>query len=569
MDKFPAFSDDYTETGVCNIVAPTKTTVNGVEVEHNPRALHGDIVGIKDGVIVNVIERTLHRLPGVLELNRKNIIGKNKKGIDIFKFRSIDWRYPDFEVASKKASTILRKSHDTVTNIYAYVEFREWDTKNRAPQGNCLEIIGNFGDIAAEERVLIYKNQLNIKKHKVIPKPQLITDDTDYRGKHIITIDPTGSSDFDDALHIENDKVCVHIADVDHYFPTDGPAENEIISKMTTIYGITRQFPMIPDDYAHHICSLKAGESKKVITAEFYTDGTNRVIFKPSTIIVKKNMTYDEANSILKGEKESPIQSQLQRLSDYTHKTDTHEIVSTLMIKFNHEAGKKIAKSGHALIRVHHKTKGIHTPSEINQQLTDHLVIRRSTAAEYVLYDAPYDDKFTMHEQLALEFYTHASSPIRRYPDILVHRILKTGLCNHEYIESILHNINAYYKKVRKFQRELDVLRLYNDLNTKHHGSTITTGYIVDINIERGLIWVYLDKFQLEYRTRLYPRNLEHMVTASVEDNIINIDYRGYDSSKSYELTLYKPYSVSVTSNRRAIKFSEKINMKIESLLEG
>lgn len=44
---------------------------------------------------------------------------------------------------------------------------------------------------------------------------------------------------------------------------------------------------------------------------------------------------------------------------------------------------------------------------------------------------ALYSEKRSKHFGLALEYYSHFTSPIRRYPDLQIHRLLKEQMHGH------------------------------------------------------------------------------------------------------------------------------------------
>ena len=81
---------------------------------------------------------------------------------------------------------------------------------------------------------------------------------------------------------------------------------------------------------------------------------------------------------------------------------------------------------------------------------------------------AHYSDKRSMHFGLALEYYSHFTSPIRRYPDLQVHRIIKEKLRGTLTPDRVRHYQNLL-KKVAKqcSQREKkaeDIERVFDAL---------------------------------------------------------------------------------------------------------
>lgn len=75
--------------------------------------------------------------------------------------------------------------------------------------------------------------------------------------------------------------------------------------------------------------------------------------------------------------------------------------------------------------------KGLLDPGEINKMIESIPVQERSPIQTMVIRSmqkAKYSTKNIGHFGLAFDYYTHFTSPIRRYPDILAHRILATYL---------------------------------------------------------------------------------------------------------------------------------------------
>jgi ribonuclease R len=149
---------------------------------------------------------------------------------------------------------------------------------------------------------------------------------------------------------------------------------------------------------------------------------------------------------------------------DLKQRLDTHKLVEEYMLLANKEVAKyiydSIKKKGNrdtgAIYRIHDvpdkekitnlsifvkalgydlKTKdGEVTAKDFNNLLdqienTPHESLVR-TAAIRSMQKAIYSTKNIGHFGLAFDFYTHFTSPIRRYPDLLVHRVLQKHLKN-------------------------------------------------------------------------------------------------------------------------------------------
>jgi len=164
---------------------------------------------------------------------------------------------------------------------------------------------------------------------------------------------------------------------------------------------------------------------------------------------------------------------------------DTMKMIEEWMLLANREVAKfisdKIGKRGGASIfRVHNlpnkekmeelalfvKTLGHTLPlrggyvrardlnflfSQIEGHISESLI---KTAALRSMAKAEYSTKNIGHFGLAFEYYTHFTSPIRRYPDLMIHRILERYLKN----EPISKNEFSKFEKIAQEASEKEIV---------------------------------------------------------------------------------------------------------------
>ena len=130
----------------------------------------------------------------------------------------------------------------------------------------------------------------------------------------------------------------------------------------------------------------------------------------------------------------------------------------------------------HELARMIEESKG--TP--------EHDII--STLLLRSMQKARYDAQCLGHFGLADEFYTHFTSPIRRYPDLLVHRLIRTYLFKNDY-----SRMNEFEEMIpvlaeQSSNREriaIDIEREVEDMKKaefmSHHVGEVFDGYISSI----------------------------------------------------------------------------------------
>jgi len=119
----------------------------------------------------------------------------------------------------------------------------------------------------------------------------------------LMTIDGQGTLDFDDALSIEEKggffRLGVHIVDVGHFVQKGDVVDQEALSRGSSIYMPDEKISMLPPALAEGLCSLKAGELRPAISIMINLSPLAEIMdyeIISSLIKVKHQLTYFEVN---------------------------------------------------------------------------------------------------------------------------------------------------------------------------------------------------------------------------------------------------------------------------------
>ena len=560
------------------------------------RALNNDkvLINISDkNKVLKIIKYfNFNQLEGILLINSKIIYGKNKKNIPIYLFKPNDNKYPNFLVASK----IKEKLKLINSNIYCTIKYNKWEIDSKYPAGIIDTVIGPVGDMVSELNYIIYKNNLYKKKLKELNiKENSVLNREDLTNKIIFSIDPPGCKDIDDAFHIDKTsdgfEIGVHIADVSNYITDD--EDYLFYDRTSTIYAPHKIINMLPEKYSNDLFSLIENTDKYAFSIIYNFDKDYNLIdyyFSKTLINVNDNMTYEYAQNIINDISESEIYSwRLKELSNISNKLnivnksdeenyDSHYLVETFMVLTNNKVAEYLYSKNPLLtiLRVHENNNDNNNNiNNINfdiiekkqKNLINYLKIIQSQSANYCTGNSINCENIG-HYGLNIKYYTHFTSPIRRYIDILVHRFLyylmndnvnedKSVYLNlNQKLIKFCENANKFNKNTKRMKRDYEKLSLIDIL--KNNDNEIRT-YCNLINIkENGIIDVYLNDYNIGHRFRLFSYKLDEIV--KITNTNENIIIENIQNNKKIILSPYQDIYISINS----IILEDNLNNKIK-----
>lgn len=291
------------------------------------------------------------------------------------------------------------------------------------------------------------------------------------------------------AEHADGFFLGVYIADVSHYVKRNSALDREAFNRATSIYPVDRVVPMLPRELSNGICSLNAGVDRLAMACEMNLDLSGRVVdYKifPTVIHVFKRLSYTQVDKFLDGDKIladcaenlnalKKIRELRKKIRDERGSIDFN--LPEMKILLNDagkpiEIAKRIQTPAESIIEecmllanetvAEHTLKNkipslyrVHEPPNSEKVLTlnnllAHFSLHIAKASEprdfqkilskvkdlpaekiitsyslRTMQQARYAAENLGHFGIAAKFYTHFTSPIRRYPDLIVHRALR------------------------------------------------------------------------------------------------------------------------------------------------
>jgi ribonuclease R len=401
--------------------------------------------------------------------------------------------------------------------------------------GKIASKFGNITDAKVDEPIslFLYNEYYRLIQEPKVTFTDLNKENRqDLTHLEFCTIDPASAKDHDDAIYYDENtnEIYVAIADVSAYVKEGTDLDSDALRRSFSIYFPHKVLPMLPFELSTDLCSLVPHKHRPAYVFKMKLDTNNSKVVSSelfeAMIESKHKHSYEYIDEVLEENDTNNIHNKLfkitqklkknrlkngfdfrndeirlilddeEKLKDFKLESSSpsHSLVEECMLLANQEAAKKLKSIG--IFRVHDEpsdSKIKKLIDEVNflgidaklkddvhstiiniqklasnanlEQEVDELIIQSQQQASYSSIKKP-------HFGLGFNDYSHFTSPIRRYSDLVLHRILKQGTIPSN-IEEICEDISIREREIaqlvwdyedRKYARYLSshIGKVYN-----------------------------------------------------------------------------------------------------------
>jgi exoribonuclease-2 len=245
-----------------------------------------------------IIERGKLWIKAILETECPSVSASEQIFVEMLK----EYFLKEKESASYEiARSILKdcgiESHDAVFKFL--VKLGVWNIDQN------IDLMRMNIPVAFPEDVLSHADELIVMSENSCNPDWRDSRRKDLTHLSIITIDGQSTFDFDDALSLEEMgeyiRLGVHIADVGQVIQKETSLDLEARRRGSSVYMPDGKIPMLPSTLAEDLCSLKFGKTRPAISIMIMLSLAGRILeyeIFPSVIRVQEQLTYQNANLV-------------------------------------------------------------------------------------------------------------------------------------------------------------------------------------------------------------------------------------------------------------------------------
>jgi exoribonuclease R len=480
---------DYTQWSfILDDHSPIESSAGPTISPLEAKLFHGDQVD-STGKLITSPYRIKEHICGVLLTSQKTYGRASTSGKLLYKCVPDDEHLPCFLIPYEEKNIGFSK---TRTDKYISFRLTEWTATTKHPRGL---ITNTFGEVEDKEAYVAYQmacqeindsmKTLNAASLRVLrenvlkPIPLYCAEKAidDRRALRIISIDPVGCADMDDAIGIQTlddtqTVLSVYIANV--------PVMLEYLNlwsvmteRIATIYLPEKKIPMLPVSLSDNLCSLREKEDRIAFVMDIHLKymAIQNITFKSTIIRVEKNYTYEAAELLGREDYKSIVETvrDLNRYFRYVDRIATsHDVIEYCMLFMNRECAKQLRAQKCGIFRSASKKTTTQQAEQDNYSKlsTELKSILQNTAGEYTTVA-----NIKPHDLIGngLDCYLHITSPIRRVVDVVnMLAILQPefpwSAAAKEFMEKwqgLIPMLNKKNKAIRRLQNEMELLATY------------------------------------------------------------------------------------------------------------
>ena len=351
------------------------------------------------------------------------------------------------------------------------------------------------------------------------------------------TIDDKDSYEIDDAISLEErgltKLIWIHISDPTSVIPKDSVVDLKARSKALTIYLANKVIYMLPKDIIN-LMSLKQGKSSLTLSVGVNIDLEGNILnYIVSRALIKPNynLTYEEADELIDYSPEEErdllalsktmelrrkirgnngaiqleqpegrfkIQDDI-RVLNIIEPTESRKLVSECMILLGHVIAS-YAESNR--IPVLYRSQGI-TTKTANQPIENaNIPAVNNSVIKQRLTRAITSTQSNQHYSLGLNIYVQATSPLRRYSDMLVHRQILAYLDDNPMYSR--DELNRLLYDLEPCQRQaIDIMKEDKSINqfkwfTSNSRRIWATYFLRYLSKKKNTVLLYFEELEME-----------------------------------------------------------------------